>query len=79
MQIKLLTATVNGKKVAFSSETEFLVQVSIGRGSKSSYKTRGRFKGSEFAEMAEHFQTIPFGNGKRKRIVMHGKVLIRCR
>lgn len=78
-EIKLMTAEVNGKKIGFSSETEFVIQVSKSRSSKSAYETCGVFKGSEFGRMAIQFQGINIGNGFRKRILMAGKVLIRQR
>lgn len=77
--IKLMTAEVNGKKIGFSSETEFLVQVSRNRNSKSGYETKYSFTGAEFSKAAFYYQGINIGNGYRKRILMAGKVLIRQR
>lgn len=78
-QVKLMTAEVNGKKIAFSSETEFEVQVSRSKNRKSAFKTVASFKGAEFQRMAIHFQGINIGNGHRKRILMAGKVLVKQR
>lgn len=78
-QIKLMTAMVNGERIAFSSETDFVVQVSRSTHRKSSFKTVASFKGAEFQNMASHFQGINIGNGQRKRVLMAGKVLIKQR
>lgn len=72
MQVKLMTAEVNGARIAFSSETVFLVQVSRSTNRKSSFKTVAKFKGAEFGKMATYFQGISIHSGHRKRIVMVG-------
>lgn len=60
-------ATLNGKPIAFSSETEFLVQV--GRYSKGSYKTRYSFKGN-LSQAINYYNAINIGKGYKKRLVM---------
>jgi hypothetical protein len=74
--IKLLTATLNGKRIAFSSETEFTVQTSKRADSKSAYETRYTFKG-DIGRAVFHYNCINLGNGYRKRLIMDGKVLNR--
>lgn len=71
-QIKLMQAMVNGERIAFSSETVFLVQVSRSKNRKSSFKTVASFKGAEFERMSTHFQGINIHSGHRKRILMTG-------
>ena len=64
--IKLLTTELNGKRIAYCSETEFLVQVGRGKGS---YKTRYSFKGN-LAQAVMHYNGINIGNGYKKRLLM---------
>jgi len=65
--ITLKEATLNGKRIGYSNETEFLVQV--GRYSKGSYKTRYVFKG-DLATAVGYYNGINIGNGYKKRLVM---------
>ena len=67
MQTTLKTTTLNGKQVAYSSDTEFLVQV--GRWSKGSYKTRYSFRG-DLAAAVFYFNAINIGRGYKKRLLM---------
>jgi len=67
MQTNLKTATLNGKHIAYSSATEFLVQV--GRYSKGSYRTRYSFRG-DLAQAVFYFNCINVGNGYKKRLLM---------
>lgn len=67
----LHTATLDGKHIAYSSETEFLVQVGRGRGA---YATRYSFKGN-LGQAVFHYRCINIGNGYKKRLLMNDKVL----
>ena len=66
MSIKLITHELNGKKIGYSSETVFLVQV--GRG-KSSYRTRYAFTG-DLPRAVIYYNSINIGNGFKKRLLM---------
>lgn len=66
--IKLITTELNGKKLAFSSNTEFLVQV--GKGNRS-YKTRYKFLGDSFNQAVMHYNAINIGNGFKKRLISY--------
>jgi hypothetical protein len=72
--IHLITQELNGKKIAYSSETMFFVQVGKNR---SSYKNRYSFKGN-LAQAVTYFNCINIGNGFKKRLVMENKVLARA-
>jgi hypothetical protein len=63
--VTLHTATLDGKQIAFSSETEFLVQVGKGKGA---YKTRYRFVGN-IGQAVGYYRGINSGNGYKKRLV----------
>ena len=67
--VKLKTATLDGKTIAFSSETTFLVQV--GRYTKGKYLTRCTFKGN-LAQAVSYYNAINIGRGYKKRLVMMG-------
>ena len=69
MTVSLMTGELDGKKIAYSSETEFLVQV--GRYAKGSYKTRYSFKGN-LARAVMFYTSINLGNGYKKRLVFVG-------
>ena len=74
--ITLHTATLDGERIAYSSETEFLVQ--MGRG-KGAYETVGIFQGKKaLAEAIFYFRGINIGNGYKKRLLMNDKVLARA-
>lgn len=66
--IKLLTDTLNNKKIGYSNVTEFLVQV--GR-YKSSYKTRYTITGN-LGQAVLYYNGINIGNGYKKRLLMLG-------
>lgn len=66
MITKLHTVELDGKKVAFSSETEFLIQV--GRGLKGSYKTKYRIVGA-IHQAVLIYKGINIGNGYKKRLL----------
>jgi len=63
--IKLITNELDGKKIAYHSETIFLVQ--IGRG-KSGYRTKYSFKGN-LAQAVWWYNCINIGNGYKKRLL----------
>lgn len=62
--IKTMTATLDGKQIAYSSLTEFLVQVGKGKGS---YKTRYKFTGN-LAQAVFYYRSLNIGNGYKKRL-----------
>ena len=64
--VKLKTSELNGKKIAYSSETEFLVQISRGKGS---YKTVARFVGN-LAGAVIHYSGLNVHGGYNKRLLM---------
>lgn len=57
---------LDGKKVAYHSETEFLVQ--IGRYRKGSYSTRYRIVGN-LAQAVGWYNAINIGLGYKKRLI----------
>lgn len=63
---KLYTAEINGKKVAYHSATEFLIQVGYKKGS---YNTRYKIVGN-FAQAVLYYRGINVGKGYKKRLVM---------
>jgi hypothetical protein len=63
MEVK--TATLNGKRIAYTSKTMFLVQVGRYRGS---YKPRYSFEGN-LAQAVHYFNCINIGNGYKKRLL----------
>jgi hypothetical protein len=60
------TATLDGKRIAYTDDTEFLVQ--IGRG-KSGYATKYSFKGN-LAQAVTYYNAVNIGRGYKKRLVM---------
>ena len=68
-QVSILVGMLDGKTIAFSSETNFYVQV--GRGKKGSYKTRYFFK-ADLSKAVFHYNCINIGNGYKKRLRMTG-------
>lgn len=65
MSIQLKENELDGKKIAYHSETKFLVQ--IGR-YKSAYKTRNAIVGN-LGQAVLLFNAINIGNGYKKRLV----------
>ena len=63
--MRFLTATLDNKRIAYTDETEFLVQVGKGRGS---YSTRYRFTG-DLAQAAFYYRGVNVGNGYKKRLI----------
>ena len=73
MEIKLITQELNGKKIVYSPETMFYVEVGNGKGS---YKPRTSVKGN-LAQAVMYFRCINIGNGCKKRLLMNDKVIVR--
>ncbi len=65
--ITLHEATLDGKRIGYSSETVFLVQV--GKGYKGSYKTRYSIKGN-LGQAVMYYKGINIGTGYKKRLLM---------
>lgn len=65
-RIKLLENELNGKKIAYSNETMFYVQ--IGKGSKGSYKTHYSFEG-KLNQAVMTYNMINICNGYKKRLI----------
>jgi len=64
--MKTYDAEIDGKKIAFCEETDFLVQVGRWKGS---YQTRYSFKGN-LAQAVLYYRGINIGNGYKKRLLM---------
>jgi len=63
---EVCTATLDGKNIGYSSETEFMVQVGKGSGA---YKTKYSFKGN-LGQAVAYYRGINIGNGYKKRLLM---------
>ena len=63
--VTLKTATLDGKQIAYSSETIFLVQIGKRR---SAYKTRHKFEGN-LGQALLYYKAINIGNGYKKRLL----------
>jgi hypothetical protein len=64
--MRFITATLDNKRIAYTDETEFLVQVGKGRGS---YSTRYRFTG-DLAQAVFYYRGVNVGNGYKKRLIV---------
>jgi hypothetical protein len=64
--MELKTDYLDNKAVAYSNETEFLVQLGKGKGS---YKTRWHFKGS-LPLAVWYYNALNVGYGYKKRLLM---------
>jgi hypothetical protein len=64
-KITLIQHELDGKKLAFASNAEFYVQ--LGKGN-SSYKTKLKFLGSEFAKAVYYYNALNVGCGYKKRL-----------
>jgi len=64
--VTLRTATLDGKHVGYSSETEFLVQIGKGRGG---YRTKYRIVGN-LRQAVMYYQGLNIGHGYKKRLLM---------
>jgi len=60
------TATLDGKRIAYTDDTKFEVQ--IGRG-KGAYTARYEFTGN-LAQAVKYYCAINIGRGYKKRLVM---------
>ena len=60
------TATLDGKRITYTDDTEFLVQV--GKGNRA-YTTRYAFKGN-LAQAVFYYRGINIGRGYKKRLTM---------
>lgn len=65
--MKIFNSELDGKKISYSDETMFLVQ--IGKGSKGSYQTKWHFKGS-LSQAVSYYNGINIGLGYKKRLLM---------
>lgn len=63
--MKFIENELDGKKISYSDQTEFLVEV--GHGEKGSYKTRYRFVGN-LPQAVMYYNGINIGNGYKKRL-----------
>lgn len=68
-EVEIKVQELDGKRIAYSSATEFLVQV--GKGSKGAYKTKYKFVGN-LTQAVLYFNGINIGNGFKKRLYMVG-------
>jgi hypothetical protein len=64
MTIEIRTVTLNGKKLAYTDQTEFLVQVGKNR---SAYRTRYRFVG-DIHRAVTYYKGLNVGLGHKKRL-----------
>lgn len=64
MDIEIKYVTLDGKRIAYTNQTEFLVQVGKNR---SAYRTRYRFVG-DIHKAAAHYRAINVGLGYKKRL-----------
>lgn len=62
--MELKTATLDGKTIAYTDQTEFLVEVGRNQGA---YQTRYSFTGN-LAQAVMHYRCINIGNGYKKRL-----------
>ena len=65
--ITLKSQQLDNRTIAYSSETDFLVQV--GKGAKGSYKTRCTIKGN-LGQAVFWYNCINIGYGYKKRLMM---------
>lgn len=66
MTIQIKTAILDGKHIAYSTATDFLVQIGKGKGA---YKTRFNFVG-DLPKAVQYFNCINIGRGYKKRLLM---------
>ena len=64
--IKIIHTELNGVRIAYTSQTVFLVQV--GRYSKGHYKTKYTIVGS-LGQAVTYYNGINLGNGYKKRLI----------
>jgi len=63
--MEIITKELDGKPIAYTSESVFLVQIGRGRGA---YKTKYSFKG-DLARAVHYFNCINIGYGYKKRLI----------
>jgi hypothetical protein len=63
--MRIIEATLDGKRIAYTDTTDFLVQV--GRYSKGAYKTKYRIIGN-LGQAVSWYNGINIGNGYKKRL-----------
>jgi hypothetical protein len=66
MDVVIKEITLDGKKVSYTNQTEFLVQVGKGKGS---YRTKYQIFGNLHQAVA-WYKGINIGNGYKKRLLM---------
>lgn len=66
MDIEIKTVTIDGKPLAYTNKTEFLVQIGKNRGA---YRTRYRFTGDIHAA-AQYYKALNVAHGYKKRLLM---------
>lgn len=66
MDIELKTVTLDGKKLAYTSETLFLVQLGKNRGA---YRTKYTFKGN-IHQAVTYYRGLNVAYGYKKRLLM---------
>jgi hypothetical protein len=67
--ITLHNRVLEGKNIAFNSNTEFVVQV--GKGAKGGYKTKAAFRGATgFGLAVTFYNALNIGLGYKKRLIM---------
>lgn len=71
MAVTLHEAELDGKKIGYSSETIFLVQVSRSKNRKSGYNTRWMFTGN-LHQAVSYYRSVNIGLGYKKRLLMVG-------
>lgn len=64
--MEMYISELDGKNIAYTNETEFLIQVGQG---KNSYKTISKFTG-KFISAVMYYRAINVGNGHKKRLLM---------
>ena len=73
MNIKLnemMNVTINDREIAYTADTEFLVQVGKGKGA---YKTRYSFRGNPY-QAVMYFNSINVGDGFKKRLLIPSSI-----
>lgn len=66
MDIEIKTVTIDGKPLAYTNQTEFLVQIGKNQGA---YRTKYRFIGN-IHEAARHYKALNVAHGYKKRLLM---------
>jgi hypothetical protein len=69
MSVELRESTLNGRKIAYTSLSSFLIQV--GKGPKGSYSTMYQFTGN-LGQAVTYYNAVNVGRGYKKRLVFEG-------